>query len=96
MSTDVSHFNGPKEISNGSKRNLFVVSIMDLQVMYVCKHMRQEVQVCVTIKLKGLNQRFEESDEGDRQMGFLFSVVITIKYLQLIDMGGLRTTGHRE
>ena len=31
--------------------------------------MRQEVQVYVTIKLKGLNQRFEESDEGDRQMG---------------------------
>ena len=47
--------------------------------------MRQEVQVYVTIKLKGLNQRFEESDdEGDRQMGFLFIVVITIKYLQLI------------
>ena len=58
--------------------------------------MRQEVQVYVTIKLKGLNQRFEESDEGDRQMGSLFNVVITIKYLQLIDMGGLRTTGHRE
>ena len=58
---------------------------------------RQEVQVYVTIKLKGLNQRFEESDEGDWQMGFLFIiVVITIKYLQLIDMGGLRTTGHRE
>ena len=54
--------------------------------------MRQEVQVYGTIKLKGLNQRFEESDEGDRQMG----LVITIKYLQLIDMGGLRTTGHRE
>ena len=48
---------------------------------YVCKHMRQEVQIYVTIKLKGLNQKFEESDEGDRQMGFL--VVITIKYLQL-------------
>ena len=64
--------------------------------MYVCKHMRQEVQVYVTIKLKGLNQRFEESDEGDRQMGFLLIVVVTIKYLQLIDMGGLRTTGHRE
>ena len=61
---------------------------------YVCKHMRQEVQVYVTLKLKGLNQRFEESDEGDRQMGLF--VVITIKYLQLIDMGGLRTTGHRE
>ena len=29
-------------------------------------------------------------------MVFLFIVVITIKYLQLIDMGGLRTTGHRE
>ena len=59
--------------------------------------MRQEVQVYVTIKLKGLNQRFEESDEGDRQMmEFLFIVVITIKYLQLIDMGGLRTTGNRE
>ena len=48
------------------------------------------------MKLKGLNQRFEESDEGDRQMGVLFIVVITIKYLQLIDMSGLRTTGHRE
>ena len=49
--------------------------------------MRQEVQVVyVTIKLKGLNQRFEESDEGDRQMGFSFIVVITIKYLQLINM----------
>ena len=55
--------------------------------------MRQEVQVYVTIKLKGLNQRFEVSDEGDRQMGFLFVVIITIKYLQLIDMGSLRTTG---
>ena len=32
--------------------------------------MRQEVQVYVAIKLKGLNQRFEQSDEGDRQMGF--------------------------
>ena len=30
--------------------------------------MRQEVQVYVTIKLKGLSQRFEESDEGDRQI----------------------------
>ena len=58
--------------------------------------MRQEVQVYVTIKLKGLNQRFEESDEGDQQMGSLFIVVTTIKYRQLIDMGGLRTTGHRE
>ena len=56
--------------------------------------MGQEVQVYVTIKLKGLNQRFEVTDEGDRQMGLF--VVITIKYLQLIDMGGLRTTGHRE
>ena len=27
--------------------------------------MRQEVQVYETIKLKGLNQRFEEIDEGD-------------------------------
>ena len=52
--------------------------------------MRQEVQVYVTIKLKGLNQRFEESDEGDRQMGFLVIVVITIKYLQLIYIGGVR------
>ena len=52
---------------------------MDLQVMYV-NTWGKEVQVCVTIKLKGLNQRFEESDEGDRQMmGFLFIVVITIK-----------------
>ena len=32
--------------------------------------MGQEVQVYVTIKLKSLSQRFEESDEGDRQMGF--------------------------
>ena len=40
MSTDVSHYNGPKVISNGSKRNLFVVSIMDLQVGYACKRMR--------------------------------------------------------
>ena len=40
--------------------------------MYVCKHMRQEVQVYVTIKLKGLNQRFEESDEGDRQIDGVF------------------------
>ena len=38
--------------------------------------MRQEVQVYVTVKLKGLNQIFEESDGGDRPMGF---VVITIK-----------------
>ena len=32
--------------------------------------MRQEVQVYVTIKLQGLDQIFEENDEGDRQMGF--------------------------
>ena len=32
--------------------------------------MRQEVQVYVTIKVKGLGPRFEDSDEGDRQMGF--------------------------
>ena len=38
--------------------------------------MRQEVQAYVTI-----NQRFKESDEGDRQMGLvLFIVIITIKY----------------
>ena len=50
--------------------------------------MRQEVQVYVTIKLKGLNQRFEESDGGNRQMGFLFIVVITIndKISTLSDM----------
>ena len=35
--------------------------------MYV-NRMRQEVQVYVTIKLKGLGQRFEESDEGDQQI----------------------------
>ena len=35
--------------------------------------MRQEVQVYVTIKLKGLSQRFEESDEGNRQMGFYYN-----------------------
>ena len=54
--------------------------------------MRQEVQVYVTIKLKGLSQRFEESDEGDRQMGFgVFHCCYYDKiYLQLIDMGGLR------
>ena len=40
--------------------------------------MKQEVQVYVTIKLKGLNQRFEESNEGDRQMGSLFIVVIVV------------------
>ena len=32
--------------------------------------MRQDVQVYATIKLRGLGQRFEESDEGDREMGF--------------------------
>ena len=45
--------------------------------------MRQEVQVYVTIKLKGLGQRFfEGSDEGDRQMGFgvVHCFVNTIKY----------------
>ena len=54
--------------------------------------MRQEVQVYVTIKLKGLNQRFEESDEGDRQVGFgVVHCCYNDKiYLQLIDMGGLR------
>ena len=41
---------------------------MVLQIMY--KHMRQEVQVYVTIKLKGWGKRFEESDEGDRKMRF--------------------------
>ena len=50
--------------------------------------MRQEVQVYVTIKPKGLSQRFEESDEGDRQMGF--SVVHCCYYdkiyLLLIDL----------
>ena len=49
--------------------------------------MRQEGQAYVTI-----NQRFEESDEGDRQMGF--GVVHCCYYdkihLQLIDMDGLR------
>ena len=38
--------------------------------------MRQEVQVYVTIKLKGLNQIFEESDGGDRPRKIF---VITIK-----------------
>ena len=54
--------------------------------------MRQEVQVYVTIKLKGLSQRFEESDEGDRQMGFgvVHCCYYDKIYLQLIDMGGLR------
>ena len=53
--------------------------------------MRQEVQVYVTIKLKSLSQRFEESDEGDRQMGFgVVHCYYDKIYLQLIDMGGLR------
>ena len=36
--------------------------------MYVRKRKRKEVQVYVTMKLKGLSQRFEESEEGDRQI----------------------------
>ena len=54
--------------------------------------MRQEVQVYVTIKLKSLSQRFEESDEGDRQMGFgvVHCCYYDKIYLRLIDMGGLR------
>ena len=54
--------------------------------------MRHEVQVYVTITLKGLSQRFEESDEGDRQMGFgvVHCCYHDKIYLQLIDMGGLR------
>ena len=36
--------------------------------MYVLKHKRNEVQVHVTIKPKGLSQRFEENEEGDRQI----------------------------
>ena len=54
--------------------------------------MRQEVQVYVTIKLKSLSQRFEESDEGDRQMGFgvVHCCYYDEIYLQLVDMGGLR------
>ena len=49
--------------------------------------MRQEVQAYVTI-----NQRFEESDEGDRQMGFgvVHCCYYDKIYLQLIDMDGLR------
>ena len=39
-----------KDRNNGSRRNLLVVSIMDLQ--YVRRRKRQEVQVYVTIKLK--------------------------------------------
>ena len=60
--------------------------------------MRQEVQVYVTIKLKGLNQRFEESDEGDRQMGF--GVVHCCYYDKIPTTHGYGrpqiTTGHRE
>ena len=54
--------------------------------------MKQEVQVYVTIKLKSLSQRFEESDEGDRQMGFgvVHCCYYDKIYLQVIDMGGLR------
>ena len=54
----------------------------------ICKHMRQEVQAYVTI-----NQRFEESDEGDQQMGFgvVHWCYYDKIYLQLIDdMDGLR------
>ena len=48
--------------------------------------------ICITIKLKGLSQRFEESDKGDRQMGFgvVHCCCYDKIYLQLIDMGGLR------
>ena len=46
---------------------LHVASIMNLHVMYVVSiRKRNEVQVYVTIKPKGLSQRFEESEEGDR------------------------------
>ena len=34
----------------------------------VRKRKRNEVEVHVTIKTKGLSQRFEESEEGDRQI----------------------------
>ena len=49
--------------------------------------MRHEVQAYVTV-----NQRFEESDEGDRQMGFgaVHFYYYDKIYLQLIDMDGLR------
>ena len=52
--------------------------------------MRQEVQVYVTIKLKSLSQRFEESDESDRQMGFgvVHCCYYDKIYLQLIDRYG--------
>ena len=60
--------------------------------------MRQEVQVYVTIKLKGLDQRFEESDEGDRQMGF--GVVRCCYYDKISTTHRYGwpqiTTGHRE
>ena len=52
---------------NGSRRNLLVASTMDLQV-YVRKRKRNEVQVYVTIKPKGLSQIFEEGEEGDRRI----------------------------
>ena len=62
--------------------------------------MRQEVQVYVTIKLKGLGQRFEESDEGDRQMGFgvVHCCYYDKIYLQLAHRYGRPqiTTGHRD
>ena len=49
--------------------------------------MRQGVQAYVTI-----NQRFDESDEGNRQMGFgvVHCCYYDKIYLQLIDMDGLR------
>ena len=59
--------------------------------------MRQDVQVYVTIKLKGLGQRFEESDEeGDRQIYGVWCCSLLFKekcyydkiYLQLIDRYG--------
>ena len=36
--------------------------------MYVRNRKRNEVHVYVTIKPKGLSQRFEEGEEGDRQI----------------------------
>ena len=36
--------------------------------MYGRKRKRNEVQVYVTIKPEGLSQRFEEGEEGDRQI----------------------------
>ena len=49
--------------------------------------MRQEVQAYVTT-----NQRFEGSDEGDRQMGFgvVHYCYYDKIYLQLIDTDGIR------